>query len=174
MHQDGQEKESLNNNVDPSAPSGEPSRAANVRCKYCDEAISSRAKICQHCQKPQIWWRIPPLELASPIGILIALGLLVLGAFQYRDARSEKIEASVALKQASEALKQASAANMRASSAEAKLNSQKEEINRYAEDLFSSLCRIGSGIFNTGTFSCQLPDGTEIKYAPVFRDVKNK
>ena len=111
MRQNGQEKESLSSTEEHSQPSGGSSNSQDVACRYCDEKISSRAKICPHCQNPQIWWKVPPLELASPLGILIALCLLILGALQYRDAKAEKIEAKEALRQASVALKQASDAS---------------------------------------------------------------
>jgi hypothetical protein len=140
-----------------------------VFCRYCYETISSRARVCHHCQKPQVWWRAPPLELAGPLGIVIALGLLILGALQYRDAKEEKVAAAEALRRASKASEQAIAASKLASNAEQALNEQRIEINNNAQHLFSELCEVGGGKFNHSTFFCQLPDGRELKYESVFQ-----
>jgi hypothetical protein len=133
-----------------------------ARCKYCDQEISGRAKICFHCSRPQKWWKVHHLELASLVGVVLSIALFIVGALQYADARKDRIEAA-------EALKKSTAALSRASTAESKLDSQRVEINLYSEQLFSSICEISGGDFITATNTCQLPDGRAIKYEAVFR-----
>jgi hypothetical protein len=170
MCQNGKE-DSLKAKADGSEAVNNPTpneAGAFISCRYCCEQIPTRARVCRFCQKPQRWWRAPPLELAGPIGIVIALGLLILGSFQYHDAKEEKISAATALRQASMASAQAIKASELASEAGRALNEQRDEINKNMQHLFSALCEIGGGIFNHSTFSCQLPDGRELKYEPAF------
>jgi hypothetical protein len=138
---------------------GPPER---IPCRYCEHEISATARICFQCGRPQRWWKFHHLELASLLGVFVAFGLLILTIFQYRDAKRDRIDAAKALEQSNMALE-------RASLAEAKLNRQRGEINHFAAKLFSSLCEISDGAFHGGTITCQLPDGTAIKYEPVFK-----
>jgi hypothetical protein len=136
---------------------------SSVRCLYCDEEISLAAKVCFHCGRPKRWWMLHHLELASLMGVLLALGLLVLGYLQFQESRIDRIEAAQALKQSKEAL-------LRAALAEAGLERQRKDIDQYSRDLFSSLCKISGGVFQQSTLACQLPDGEAIRYGRVFRE----
>jgi hypothetical protein len=145
----------------------EPPPPKRIPCLYCDQEISSRARICFHCNRPQKWWKVHHLEMASLLGVVLALGLLILSVFQYQDTKKDRIDAKKALERSTKALE-------RASLAEAKLNRQRVDINRYSAQLFSSICTISGGVYQSGTLTCQLLDGRAIKYNPVFRDDQPK
>jgi len=90
---------------------------------------------------------------------LVALGLLVLGAFQYQEAKTDRIKAEEASKKATKV----------ASSIEELAIKQKAtsvKINQTFSRLFSEICDAFDGVFDVNDFTCSLPNGKKLKYSP--------
>jgi hypothetical protein len=128
-------------------------------CRFCHELISQQARVCPHCGRPQSAWKIHHLELTSLVSAVVALGLLVLGAFQYHEAKKDRIKADEAFRRATNA----------ANSIEnlvAKQTAESTKINTTFSELFSDVCDAFEGAFDSDSYSCVLSNGKVIKYHP--------
>lgn len=68
-------------------------------CSYCASELSQKAMLCRECDKYDKWrWR--NYIKFSDIGLLAAFGMILVGYFQFKEAREDRINATEALSRA--------------------------------------------------------------------------
>ena len=134
-------------------------------CKYCIEPIHQRASVCQHCGRSQPLGSIQLImELASTINALIAVGLLILGLFQFLEAKRDRVNAD-------QALKEALAVKHKNEELSAEQQRMVSGINAEFEQLFSGVCEVAHGAYDSGSGSCVLKNGKRIPFDQAVQDV---
>ena len=79
-------------------------------CKYCQQSINEKAKVCRHCGKDQRWW-INIIQFAASS---IAIVMVLIAVEQLVELKKKRVEAEVVLSQAKNVLINASTSSAKA------------------------------------------------------------